>query len=211
MFKTGKVKRNIYSLILSTTLFVGVISFRGIPDFAEFILYAWTCLIAGGLIIMILEHFGSIHKEHDVSEQDSKWSIGFIAYEEGKEHYLARNYEKAIDSFTKAIQNGFDENVYGLRGECYQSCELHDKAIDDFNAAISLQPEDCNLYFMRSNSKNSQGDHDGEINDLQEAVRLSRIDSERNKAYYLSAQEMGWPDGHTSLYQRSLQMTEILK
>ncbi len=222
--------RGISSAILSISLLVGVYISQGFADIWEFFFFAFVCSIGGGVIIVLLEEFGYIHKEQDESgykdmneeyeetEEEKKRYSGIDYYLDGKQHLEAKNYEKAIDSFNKAIEIGQFKSdfsdVYGFRGSCYQACNLHDKAIDDYSMAISLHPEDCNLYFQRAMSKSPQFDLDGAIIDIQEAIRLSRIDSELNVAYYLKAQDMGNPCGHTQVYTGALgwldQMKEIL-
>ena len=134
---------------------------------------------------------------------------GHEAFETGMTHYGRSDFQKAVVCFDKAIECGLEQNVYGFRGDCLRECGSHEKAIDDYNTAVSLQPEDCNLFFSRSFAKSAAGDIDGAIEDLREAIRLSKIDSALNREYRLGAQEMGWRDGHTALYVSHLLMAQM--
>jgi len=135
------------------------------------------------------------------TEADKKWAEGYNAFERGKKHYLAggENHsvagriQDALDCFDKAIASGFEEGgIYDSRGSCLQILDFHLDAIDDFNKAIPLDPEDCNLYFMRSVSKGATGDLYGCVADLQEAIRLSEIDNPLNEKYNLWANKLGY-------------------
>jgi tetratricopeptide (TPR) repeat protein len=91
-----------------------------------------------------------------------------------------------------------------------QALGFHKDAIIDYSKAILLEPENCNLYFCRSNSKKALEDFEGLIEDIEIAIRLSKIDNELNENYHIGAQEMGWPEGHTSLYQSNLEMAKLM-
>jgi tetratricopeptide (TPR) repeat protein len=135
------------------------------------------------------------------SEVDKQWREGYKAFEKGKQHYLARGenqdaarrIQDALDCFDKAIAFGFREGgIYGSRGSCLQILHFDLDAIDDFNRAIPLEPEDSNLHYMRSVAKGATGDLDGCIVDLTEAIRLSEIDNKLNNEYNLWAKEHGY-------------------
>jgi hypothetical protein len=77
-------------------------------------------------------------------------------------------------------------------------------AIDDFTKAISLEPEDCNNYFERSNCKGAVCDFEGAIADLEEAIRLSKLNNAVNKEYDRLAKAMGQRNGVTAMYEARL-------
>jgi tetratricopeptide (TPR) repeat protein len=144
------------------------------------------------------------NKAEDSTEDNHRWLEGNNAYEAGKKHYSAKQFQNALECFDKAIECGFDLDVYSLRADCLQACGFDLDAIEDFTAAISLHPEDCNLYHSRALSRGATGDIDGAVTDLQEAVRLSKVDSALNRSYRAGAIEMGWRDGHTAIYEAAL-------
>lgn len=140
-------------------------------------------------------------KDPGPTEAGKKWAQACRAFEKGKQHYLAEEVkgtgtaqiQLALECFDEAIGLGFEGGgIHASRGSCLQSLEFHLDAIDDFNKAISLNPQDSNLYFMRSVSKGAAGDLGGRIADLQEALRVSEIENETNKIYHAWAQELGY-------------------
>jgi len=78
--------------------------------------------------------------------------------------------------------------IYGNRGTAYSSKGDHDHAIQDFNEAIRLNPNNFRAYFDRGQAYNSKDDFDRAIQDFSEAVRLNTNDTSyyysRGSAYY---------------------------
>ena len=144
--------------------------------------------------------------EEQRSIKDKKWIQGIEAFAEGEEHYFAKRDPEALKCFDKAIACGYtqDANVFSMRGNCLQVLAWDLDAIDDFSQAIALDPEDCNLYFMRAISKCAIGMAEEGIIDLKEAVRLSLNDSARNADYCMKAKEIGWRS-HTARYEAEIQ------
>ena len=132
-------------------------------------------------------------KNTQVSPEGPQWLEGFHAFEKGKIHFN-NDDQKALDCFDRAIKSGFEgEGIYGLRAICLQALHFDHDAIDNFNKAISLAPEEANLYFMRSLSRAATGDLTGRVSDLQEAIRLSKIHNKYNEFWNNYAKETGWP------------------
>jgi TPR repeat protein len=77
--------------------------------------------------------------------------------------------------------------------------------------AIALDKDNCNLYFQRSIIKEKLGDREGQIEDLEEAIRLSKLPTHLNKTYFKGAIKMGWPRGHTAMYEMWLLSAAIDK
>ena len=65
------------------------------------------------------------------------------SFEDGVEAYNEKNYAKAIDHFTLAMED-FPNNfaLYLWRGQAYVGATDYDKAQDDYAQAISLNPLD---------------------------------------------------------------------
>lgn len=148
-------------------------------------------------------------KTYDKQKAKRKWLQGFHAFKEGLKHTYEGRDQEAVDCFDKAIKSGVEfEEVYAWRGMCLWALDFHLDAIDDFNKAISLEPADCELYYMRSLSKSATGDFEGCVTDLQEAIRLSEVDNENNRTWNSHAKEMGWRDAtfyyKTALYRAKL-------
>lgn len=149
------------------------------------------------------------NKSQEKSESNRKWIEGYNAYKNGKELYLKRQHNDALYYLDKAIENGFEDDVFDLRAGCLQELEYHYEAIADFNKAIVLSPKDCNKYFSRSVSKGAIKDYQGEIDDLRLAIELSKEDSELNRAYDDEAKKIGHRNGITSMLQMRLVSAEM--
>lgn len=70
--------------------------------------------------------------------------------ETGNQYFKNHQYMKAIEAFTKAIEDEPDFNeAYFNRGLVYYDLELFYKAIVDFDMAIMLNPNDRDAYYAR--------------------------------------------------------------
>ncbi len=192
---------------------VGTYFFHGFPNLGWFLGCAWVCLIVGGVLVLIWEKIGFFNKTQETSEaamQDhAKMLAGCDAFVKGEAYYLEKQNQKALACFDEAIECGFNDEAYGLRAQCLQGLDFDIEAIEDFTRAISLKPEDCNLYFLRSNSRDATGDNDGAVQDLQKAIQLSEVDNKLNRAYSIAAKSIGYRNGHTSMYLMSLDMVQL--
>jgi len=64
-----------------------------------------------------------------------------VAYVKGRELFLNKDYDSAIEQFNKVIE--MDEKfveAYNMRGNCYSSLKKNDEAIKDFSKAIEIDP-----------------------------------------------------------------------
>jgi tetratricopeptide (TPR) repeat protein len=126
---------------------------------------------------------------------------GFDAFQKGKDFlYKDKNWharrQEALECFDEAIECGYVDNadVYIGRGTCLQLLDYDLDAIDDFDRAIALQPEDSSTFYQRSISKSSTGDFRGCISDLQEAFRLLGVDNKYTRNVEAHARETGYKD-----------------
>lgn len=61
---------------------------------------------------------------------------------------------------------------YFERGGAYFGKREYDKAIDDYNKAIALRPNDANAYYNRGDAYSAKGEHDKAIEDYTKAIEL---------------------------------------
>jgi stress-induced-phosphoprotein 1 len=55
----------------------------------------------------------------------------------GNEEFKQKNYEKAIEHYTKAIEdNPVDHTIYGNRSASYHNLKNYDKALEDAEKCI---------------------------------------------------------------------------
>ena len=169
----------------------------GFSGVGSFIGFGLLCFLVSSILV---DTMLKAEKNKAIENELESRSNGYMSFEEGQHLYQEREWRNAVDCFDKAIANGYESGVYASRADCLHQLGLHESAIIDYGKAIAQEPEDCNLYFMRSNARKAQGDPDGAIQDLEKAVELSQIESELNKTYREGAKQMGWPGGHTELY-----------
>ena len=85
-----------------------------------------------------------------------------------------QDFEGAIADFTQSIQLGHLELhlPYSSRGFIQQSLGRYQAAIEDFTAAIELNPEFANAYVGRGLAQTELGNSSGAIADYQVAAKL---------------------------------------
>jgi tetratricopeptide (TPR) repeat protein len=78
-------------------------------------------------------------------------------YRKGREHWLKKKYDDAIESFTSAISllSGFAE-AYNGRGIVYFDKNQYDRAISDFDKAIGLNSSESLFYVNRGNAYSAE-------------------------------------------------------
>ena len=90
--------------------------------------------------------------------------------------------ETSIAGCTAVIQRGLLTTehlsiIYNNRGTAYGSKGDHDRAIQDFNEAILLSPNDAYTYRDRGIEYYEKGDYDRAIQDYDQAIRLNPNDT----------------------------------
>ena len=100
-----------------------------------------------------------------------------------------RDYNRAIESFTKAIELNPDfAKAYTNRAVTYQCKGLFDRAIADHTKAIELKSDLAEVYNNRGAAYGEQGDCDRAIADHTKAIELNpnhpEVYNNRGVAYY---------------------------
>jgi len=92
-------------------------------------------------------------------------------------------YQLAIDDFTRVIQIGpkYEDVVYQYRGKAFNRLFKYDKALADFNLAISYKPKDDYLYSERGETYNNLGQYERAIEDFNQALIINPGNAD---AYY---------------------------
>lgn len=72
--------------------------------------------------------------------------------EVGNKAYMAKNFEKAIELYSKAILCKPDPVYYSNRAACYNALSQWDKVVEDTTAAINLDPEYVKALNRRANA-----------------------------------------------------------
>ena len=126
--------------------------------------YLKSCGVAAFLIIMASSAPGA---KSQVSEDPSGYTNRGVRYAREKQ------YDKAIDEFTKAIEaQPKDPNNYRNRAQVYELIKQPEKAIADYGKIIERAPKDADAYAGRGRLEAQTKKYDAAIKDL------SRVKSE---------------------------------
>ena len=113
--------------------------------------------------------------------------LGILYLNQGVEKYEAKNYQGAIDDFTKAVElRSRDAFSYRNRGNAKHKLKDYQGAIADFNTSIVINPEDLYAFNERGRVKYDINDMKGACADFKKAVSLGNkttmewFDSERS-------------------------------
>ncbi len=80
------------------------------------------------------------------------------AYVKGRELFLSKDYDSAIEQFNKVIE--MDEKfveAYKIRGNCYLALKKNDEAVKDFSKAIEIDPSNRGAFLNRSLAYKAMG------------------------------------------------------
>lgn len=105
---------------------------------------------------------------------------GVEALKKGRHFIDSKKYEDALPFLDKAIDCDV-KDAYEDRAWCLQSLNYDFEAIEDFNKAILLKHDDCNLYYGRGLSKQKSADFEGAILDLELAYTFSKFKTKDNQ------------------------------
>jgi tetratricopeptide (TPR) repeat protein len=99
--------------------------------------------------------------------------------EKGYSYAVKGQYEKAIESFTKAIeQSPEDERAYYNRGAIYGNLGKYDEALNDFSKTLELNPKYEKAFHSRGVAHLRLGNHKEAILDFKTAAGLGHKPSE---------------------------------
>lgn len=95
----------------------------------------------------------------------------------GYQALLRRDYDKAIEYLTRAIEIGDWpewQDWYLHRGLVFGTFGRHDDAIADYDTALHLHARFVNALVARAEAHLAKGEHEGAAADFQRAVELDR-------------------------------------
>lgn len=94
-------------------------------------------------------------------------------FEKGIEFGKQNKFQKAVESFDKAIKsNGNRADYYASRGHAHYYLKQYAKAIDDYTKAIEKNPNFALAYSMRGLSRTRSGHYPQAIEDFNRAIAL---------------------------------------
>lgn len=106
-------------------------------------------------------------KEIGAEDMAKEW------FEKGLKYDIDKDYDKAIEAFSKAIALKPDyAYAYTNRGLAYHNKGQYDRAIEDYNKAIALDPNDAEAYNNRGVAYAGKRDMERAISDYKKACDM---------------------------------------
>lgn len=120
-----------------------------------------------------------------VIEKDAQHVAAY--WNKGLAYYGLKQFENAIQAFTKCIEFEPIEQFYFLRGICFGELERHEEAICDFEAVIAINADSAEGYLNRGVSHYHLNDVQKALEDYDIAIKLKSdlIDAYIKKAHLL--------------------------
>ena len=85
-----------------------------------------------------------------------------------------RYYQKGREEAERAIENNAQhKNAYYNRGLIYASLGHHERAIEDFDAVLALDPDEGRAYNNRGIARDNLGNYQTAIADYEKAIALN--------------------------------------
>jgi tetratricopeptide (TPR) repeat protein len=122
----------------------------------------------------ILNAMLDLPSEEDLSDWQKKDPILAYVYKAwGDKKLDSRDYNSAIKGFCTAIELYRHADAYDKRGQAKGNLGRHQEAIQDYNEAIKLIPDDFTVHYNRGIDKLKDGDSVGAIQDFNKTLELN--------------------------------------
>ncbi len=103
----------------------------------------------------------------------SLFSQAEVWYAKGQQALKSKNYEEAVEYFTRAVElDPSNYKYYEKRGLTYLYAEKPGQAIDDLTISVDINPKNADAYNNRGLAFSFQGDLDQAINDFNRAIDI---------------------------------------
>jgi tetratricopeptide (TPR) repeat protein len=158
---------------------------QGIRKYKRLIAFVAAGILAVVAIVIVLFLIFSANDE--ALAQRRKKSAPY--WRDGNLYYQSKEYEKAIEQFTKGLEI-YDDDAYGfaLRGRAYYHQGKYEQALPDIDKAIQLNPNEYAFYELRGLIYRHKNDFEKAIESLSRAIALNDQAAEsfyeRGYAYY---------------------------
>ncbi len=131
----------------------------------------WTIT---GIIILTRHLFQSVKKNNENSLLKKK-SDSEIHFKEASESFENKRYTEAIECYSKAISLYPIALYYNDRAFTYYFLDKIENAIEDYNEAITLEPNESHLYLWRGKAYFKLKCFDKSENDWKKSLELGSI------------------------------------
>ncbi|KAB2903497.1 MAG: tetratricopeptide repeat protein [Anaerolineae bacterium] len=128
-------------------------------------------------------------------------------FQQGNEAYALEDYDGAVEQYTAAIKA--DEThaaAYNGRAAAYNAVRQHQKALDDVNKAIELNPEVPKYYRNRSLALSGLRRHEEALADDQKGLELEPSSSRVWSSYGMTLLALGRFDEARAAVEKALEL-----
>lgn len=142
----------------------------------------------GGTIREIENYLGMIRKYYNLNPR-LKSLNGFLDYVEGNRLVSrSKSCRSGVIAFNTAIEKGEHPFIYAERGDNYHCMRKYKQAIDDYNKAIALMPQDVSFLAARGKTYYKLKKYQLALKDFNEAILLDKMNwralRDRGRLYY---------------------------
>lgn len=102
----------------------------------------------------------------------------------GNEAFKAKDYQKAIQFYTEAIEvNPSDHTVYGNRAMAYSNLSMYGKSLEDAEKCIEIKPDWGKGYHRKAAALHGIGDLEGAASTYEEGMKVDPSNAAMKKGY----------------------------
>jgi tetratricopeptide (TPR) repeat protein len=135
----------------------------------------------------------------------------------GQLYYYDKQYEKAIDAFSRAADSLADERreqlkaniLFIYRGDAYVEQGLFDQAIKDYGKALEVDSRDANAYNNRGTAYANQGEYQKSIEDFERAIQFAPNDPVSYFNLGVTFVKLGENDKALSLFSQTIRVDPL--
>ena len=120
----------------------------------------------------------------------SSTEVNDLFYEAMNAH-INNNLDRAIELYSLLIAISPNHYLYNHRGLVYFSLSQYDKALEDFNAAIEMQPKDTRVYTNRGLAYRMLKEKTKALNDFNKSLELNPLWADTFYGRSLTYYDMG--------------------
>jgi tetratricopeptide (TPR) repeat protein len=87
-------------------------------------------------------------------------------------------YQEAIQNFNEIISKDPNDFIYSMRASCFSALGNHQRAIEDYNRAMAINPKETSYYRHRGKEYSLLGNNQQAIEDYNKAIEIEPNDPE---------------------------------
>ena len=96
-----------------------------------------------------------------------------MSKEAGNEQFKQKNFEKAIEFYTEAInENPSDHTIYGNRSASYHNLKKFTEALADGEKCVELKSDWGKGYYRKGHAQQAMGDLEGAMEAYEAGLKL---------------------------------------